>query len=194
MKHTDNETKESVFLKLSKCINQIESKDALYLYGLSSKCKLNRICSITEKIVTAEFYLLVKGSKDVLSEIGHFDTVCHLLDLDELIVESEDQVYDAIHSYCRNSSLQLSPQQQQALWLRCRLHQLSDTYWEKTKSPNILTFPSHWLNLCAQQRTKNPLGDNRSSTTSSGGSKTKSDRMKNVTSHSSNETKMSGDM
>ena len=126
LKHTDNETKESVFLKLSTCINQIESKDALYLYGLSSKCKLNRLCSITEKIVTAEFYLLVKGSKDVLSEIGHFDTVCHLLDLDELIVESEDQVYDAIHSYCHNSSLQLSPQQQQTLWLRCRFHQLSD--------------------------------------------------------------------
>ena len=115
--------------------------------------------------------------------------MCHLLDLDELIVFSEDQVYDAIHSYCRNSSLQLSPQQQQALWLRCRLHQLSDTYWEKTKSPNILTFPSHWLNLCAQQRTKNPLGGNRSSTTSSGGSGKKRISKKPLNSSSSNNKK-----
>ena len=58
LKHTDNETKESVFLKLSTCINQIESKDALYLYGLSLRFGDDSTSNMCRSVINKNYHQL----------------------------------------------------------------------------------------------------------------------------------------
>jgi hypothetical protein len=85
-----------------------------------------------------------------LSEISYFDAVCHLLDQDELSVRSEDQVFDAISSYCRSPQNQLTPEQRDEVWSTCRFVLLSDEYCMHAK--NVSEIPEFWLNLGLEKR------------------------------------------
>ena len=98
LKRKEAETEVAV-RKLSKYVNQVDVGDALFLYGISTAFHSDRLCSIALKIVTSKFEEFFKNSACVLSEISHFNAVCHLLDQDELSVMSEDTVFDAISSY-----------------------------------------------------------------------------------------------
>ena len=141
---------EVTFGKLSKYVDLVDAGDALFLYGLSTACHSDRLCSIALKIVTSKFEEFSKSSACVLSEISHFDAVCHLLDQDELSVRSEDTVFDAISSYCRSPQNQLTPKQQEEIWSTCRFVHLSDKCCMCAK--NVSEIPKRWLDLGLEER------------------------------------------
>jgi hypothetical protein len=141
---------EVTFGKLSKYVDLVDAGDALFLYGLSTACHSDRLCSIALKIVTSKFEEFFKNSACVLSEISHFDAVCHLLDQDELSVTSEEIVFDAIFSYCRSSQNDLTAEQQGEVWSTCRFALLSDEYCVRAK--NVNEIPKRWLDLGLEER------------------------------------------
>jgi len=102
------------------------------------------------KIVTSKFEEFFKNSACVLSEISHFDAVCHLLDQDELSVTSEETVFDAIFSYCRSSQNDLTAEQQGEVWSTCRFALLSDEYCVRAK--NVNEIPKRWLDFGLEER------------------------------------------
>ena len=141
---------EVTFKTLSKYVDLVDPGDALFLYGVSTACHSDRLCSIALKIVTSKFEEFFKNSACVLSEISHFDAVCHLLDQDELSVTSEDIVFDAIFSYCRSSQNDLTAEQQGEVWSTCRFALLSDEYCVRAK--NVNEIPKRWLDLGLEER------------------------------------------
>jgi hypothetical protein len=86
----------------------------------------------------------------VLTEISHFDAVCHLLDQDELRVRSEDTVFDAISSYCRSPQNNLTAEQRNEVWSTCRFALLSAEYCMRAK--NVSEIPKRWLDLGLEER------------------------------------------
>ena len=130
----------------------VDPGDGLFLYGVSTACHSDRLCSIALKIVTSKFEEFFKNSACVLSEISHFDAVCHLLDQDELSVTSEETVFDAIFSYCRSSQNDLTAEQQGEVWSTCRFALLSDEYCVRAK--NVNEIPKRWLDFGLEERRK----------------------------------------
>ena len=141
---------EVTFKTLSKYVDQVDAGDALFLYGVSTACHSDRLCSIALKIVTSNFEQFFKKSACVLSEISHFDAVCHLLDQDELSVTSEETVFDAIFSYCRSSQNDLTAEQHGEVWSTCRFALLSDEYCVRAK--NVNEIPKRWLDFGLEER------------------------------------------
>jgi hypothetical protein len=148
---------EVVLGNLSKYVEHVDPEDALFLYGVSTAFQSDRLYSIALKIVTSKFEHFFKNSACVLSEISHFGAVCHLLDQDELSVRSEDQVFDAISSYCSSRQNPLTPEQHDEVWSTCRFVHLSDKYCTHAKSVDKI--PKRWLNLGLQERKKGDGGE-----------------------------------
>ena len=136
---------EVTFGKLSKYVETMDEGDAPFLYGVSIAFHSDHICSIALKLMTSKFEQFFKNTACVLSEISHFDAVCHLLDQDELSVRSEDRVFDAISSYCRSPQNQLTAEQRNEVWSTCRFALLSDEYCMRAK--NVSEIPKRWLDL-----------------------------------------------
>jgi hypothetical protein len=157
LKRSKEEASEVVFLKLSKYVEQVNPEDALFLYGVSTVFHSDRLYSIALKIVTSKFEQFFKNSACVLSEISHFGAICHLLDQDELSVRSEDQVFDAIYSYCSSRKNQLTSEQHDEVWSTCRFVHLSDEYCTHAKS--VSEIPKRWLNLGLEERKKSDGGE-----------------------------------
>ena len=137
----------AVFLELSKHIFSIPktaAKDAMYLLSKSIQYDVDRIKKLCITVVAENF-------KDVnhedLIRISDHKTICDILDQNNLRVNSEDQVFDAIYNYCKLKKDSLTKAQMENIWCRCRFLYLSPKCTEKMLSLNIEEIPCRSLQL-----------------------------------------------
>ena len=106
---------------LAKLLTKIAPEDALLLLGKSIEFSHDGIRQLCLPAIASSFDDL---NSDDLAMIPNHQTVCEILDQDDLMVSHEDQVFDAILSYC-NAKSQLTSDQRKDIWKTCRFLFLS---------------------------------------------------------------------
>jgi uncharacterized membrane protein YgcG len=116
-------SKQSEFLHaLAGFLSEIAPEDAILLLAKSIKFSHDGLCQLCLTVVAASFDHL---NSDDLAMIPDHNFVCKLLDQDDLMVSHEDQVFDAILSYCNAKDQILSSDQRKDIWKTCRFFFLS---------------------------------------------------------------------
>ena len=112
-----------LFLELCPFVQVPHSLDSLFLLSKAIDLGADALRTSCLPVVAKNFIDL---NHDDFAKIGDHTTVCGILDEDGLAANTEDQVFDAISTYCTLGNL--NPQQQEEVWSTCRFAWLSDEY------------------------------------------------------------------
>jgi len=109
------------FGKLSRFIKQVDPVDALFLLGACGRFGHEELYSECLYAVTStDFSQLLLSDFHAAFDV---EAIIDLLDKDDLIVKSEDDIFEAVLSYVR--SAQVTPEQLDQLWSVCRFAHMS---------------------------------------------------------------------
>ena len=146
---------ETSFQQLARHVTHVCVQDLPYLYGLSAKFRPHRLFDITLQTLTTSFEKLCVNDNSLLSKISNHGAVCQLLDRQDLMTGSEDQVFDAL---CRLvDKTRMSPQEQEAVWSTCRFAWLSNEYCQRAAQRKDV--PKGLLKLCIAAKKDRQAGN-----------------------------------